>query len=87
MHTGEKVFAVAILLKVYKSFLFRQSKKNVVQPAITCLKLTIETLEQGHNRNTRTPCSCISVVNFAQVNAGWEYTLICMSLLWISRKE
>ena len=47
MHTGEKVFAVAILLKVYKSFLFRQSKKNVVQPAITCLKLTIETLEQG----------------------------------------
>ena len=50
MHTGEKVFAVAILLKVYKSFLFRQSKKNVVQPAITCLKLTIETLEQGRQR-------------------------------------
>ena len=48
------------------------------QTAITCSKLTIETLEQGvkyfvfvaifeHFR----PCSSVSIFNLEQVNAGW----------------
>ena len=39
------------------------------QPAITCSKLTIETLEQG--------VSSVSIVNFEQVNAGWESVDLC----------
>ena len=35
------------------------------QPAITCSKLTIETLEQGVKYVQ-------SIVNFEQVNAGWN---------------
>ena len=34
---------------------------------VACSKLTIETLEQGV-----TPCSSVSIVNFEQVNAGWD---------------
>ena len=45
MHTGEEVFAVDILLKVSKSFLFRQSKKNVV---------LFKNMFKVNNRNTRT---------------------------------
>ena len=50
-------------------------EKNITQPAITCSKLTLETLEQGvkyvNNKDTRTtPCSSVSSVNFEQVNAG-----------------
>ena len=39
-------------------------KRPTTQPAFTCSKLTIETLEQG------------SIVNFEQVNAGWVATHI-----------
>ena len=56
------------------------------QPAIACSKLTIETLEQDvnmfkvNNKDTRTtdaityftPCSSVSIVNFEQVNSGWD---------------
>ena len=24
------------------------------------------------NKDTRTPCSCVSIVNFEQVNTGWD---------------
>ena len=37
------------------------------QPAITCSKLTIETLEQG---TYFTPCSSVSIVDFEQVHTG-----------------
>ena len=44
------------------------------QPAITCSKLTIESLEQGVKY---VPCSSVSIVNFEQVNAGWDDDCIC----------
>ena len=45
---------------------------EVTQPAFTCSKLTTETLEQGVKL---TPSSTLCIVNFEQVNAGWECTL------------
>ena len=39
--------------------------EKVTQPVITCSKLTTETLEQS-----------VSIVNFEQVNAGWDRTEI-----------
>ena len=55
------------------------------QPAITCSKLTIETLEQGVKYtngvvlvsllltlNIFHTFSSVSIVNFEQVNAGWD---------------
>ena len=75
------------------------SKFINIQRAITCSKLTIETLEQscevcskltikppkrGHWRrfcsfidkfeHISHLCSSVSIVNFEQVNAGWEYS-------------
>ena len=47
---------------------------------ITSSKLTIETLEQGvtiktpQQRTYFTPCSSVSLVNFEQVNVGWDRT-------------
>ena len=38
------------------------------QSTFTCLKLTIETLEQGVKYFL--PCSSVSIVNFKQVNAN-----------------
>ena len=50
------------------------------QPAITCSKLTIETLEQGLKICSKStmkiperPCSSDPIVNFEQVNADWDY--------------
>ena len=40
------------------------------QPAFTCSKLTIETLEQGVKY-----CSSVSIVNFEQVNPGWIFAI------------
>ena len=40
------------------------------QPAFTCTKLTIETLEQGVKYFT--PCSSVSIVNFEHAIAGWD---------------
>ena len=55
------------------------------QPAVTCLKLKIETLKQGVNQICSkltikipcysTPCSSVSIVNFEQLNAGWFVSL------------
>ena len=42
------------------------SEKSITQP-FTCLKLTIETLEQGVKYVRR---SIVSIVNFEQVNIG-----------------
>ena len=45
---------------------------QVSQPAITCSKLTIETIEQGVKHvQSLTPCASVSIVNFEQVIAGW----------------
>ena len=51
----------------------------IAQSAIAISKLTIEALEQGVKYLTikiserrHSPCSSVSVVNFEQVNAGWE---------------
>ena len=47
-----------------------------IQSAITCSKLTIETLDQGVKyvklTTSFTSCSSVSIVNFEQVNSGWE---------------
>ena len=62
----------------------KNSAKNVLlwmfaQPAIPCLKLTIETLEQGLAiylmLTLNIPCSSVPLVNFEQVNAGWVTAL------------
>ena len=46
------------------------------QPAFTCSKLTIETLEKGVKNMFKvniffTPFSSVSIVNFEHVIAGW----------------
>ena len=41
------------------------------QSTFTCLKLAIETLEQGMKYFI--PCSSVSIVNFKQVSADWEW--------------
>ena len=46
--------------------------ESPTQPVFTCLKLTIETLEQGVKYVQSLPCPSVSTVNFEQVNAGWE---------------
>ena len=48
--------------------------------AITCSKLTIETLGQGVQYvQYFTPCPSVSIVNFEQVNADWDiaFTRCC----------
>ena len=42
------------------------------QLAITCPKLTIETVEQGV-KYVQSYCSSVSIVNFEQENAGWDH--------------
>ena len=71
-------FILEMLLRY--SDLLLQEKTLITQPAFTCSKLTIETLQQlwnmfkVKNKDTRTtpfaPCSSIPIVNFEQVNAG-----------------
>ena len=52
----------------------------VTQPAFTCSKLTIETLEQRfiivNFEHISHLCSSVSIVNFEQVIAGWE--VLCL---------
>ena len=43
------------------------------QLAITCSKLTIETLEQDCDMSHL--CSSVSIVNFEQINASWVVTI------------
>ena len=54
----------------HENFLKVQTVKVMpFQPAITCSRLTIETLEQGVKYvQSFTPCSSVSIVNFEQVN-------------------
>ena len=42
------------------------------QLAITCSKLTIDTVEQGV-KYVQSYCSSVSIVNFEQENAGWDH--------------
>ena len=46
----------------------RAELKKLTQPAFTCSKLTIETLEQVVKY-----VQSVSIVNSEQANAGWEY--------------
>ena len=66
------------------------------QPAITCLKLTIETLEQGLKICSKStmkiperPCFSVPIVNFEQVNADWDYFQVSnlISFLFLQRGE
>ena len=41
------------------------------QSAITCSKLTTETVEQDVICSKLTPCSSVYIVNFEKVNADW----------------
>ena len=55
-----------------------------IQSAITCSKLTVETLDQGAKyvklTTSFTSCSSVSIVNFEQVNSGWEgYLGLCQT--------
>ena len=61
----------------------QKKSQKACQSAITCLKLTIETLEEGvkyvqsndaKRRQTYfTPCSSVSIIDSEQVNADWDY--------------
>ena len=65
--------------------MFKVNNRNPRTKCETCSKLTIETLEQSEicskltiktseRRQTYfTPCSSVSIVDFKQVNAGWEW--------------
>ena len=74
-----------------------QPKTGPSKPAITCSKLTIDTLELGVKHVQYvwiyfTPCSCVSIVNFEQINAGWDYTTSMASYIFhkpnkMTRKE
>ena len=55
-----------------------------IQSAITCSKLTVETLDQGVKyvklTTSFTSCSSVSIVNFELVNSGWEgYLGLCQT--------
>ena len=52
------------------------------QSAITCSKLPTETLEQGvkYLWTYFTPCSSVCIVNFEQVNTGWDEIYLCCKL-------
>ena len=48
----------------------KNHKYQLPKPAVTCTKLTTETLEECQLWTYFTPCSSVSIVNFEQVNAG-----------------
>ena len=50
---------------------FEHVNAGLAQPAVTCSKLTKETLEQGVALSYFTPCFSSSVVNSKQINTGW----------------
>ena len=52
-------------------FVNLQQMMPTTQPAFTCSKLIIETLEQG----VRYMFKVNNIVNFEHVNAGWEFLL------------
>ena len=54
-------------------YLLKVNNRNTRTRCEICSKLTINTPERRHWRRTYfTPCSSVSIVNFEQVNAGWE---------------
>ena len=61
---------------------------NETQPAITCSKLTIETLEQGVNLEHIyfTPCTSFSIFNFEKKNAGWQISLLYYPYSMLTRR-
>ena len=58
---------------LFLNLIAQTSIEKISQPALTCLKLTIETLEQVKLRTYFTLCSSVSIVNFEHVIAGWDY--------------
>ena len=58
-----------------KYIMGRCSLKQVTQQAVTCPNLTIETLKQEAKYVQSQPerrYSTVSIVNFEQINVGWE---------------
>ena len=66
--------------------MFKVNNENSRTMCEICSKLTIKILERRHWRRSGificnfehffTPCSSVSIVNFEQVNTGWEVTTI-----------
>ena len=54
----------------------------IFQPAITCSKLTIETLEKvvKYVKSYSSTCSSVSIVNFEQENAAWSSFIFLLRL-------
>ena len=53
--------------------MFKVNNRNTRTRSEICSKLTLKTPELCHRRKVRTvfaPCSIVSIVNFAQINAG-----------------
>ena len=51
--------------------MFKVNNSNTRIRCEICSNLTIKTPER---RSSVTPCSVVSIVNFEQVNGGWEIT-------------
>ena len=59
--------------------------RQLSQSAVTCSKLTLETLEHGVKYFT--PCSSVFIVNFEQVNADWVVSLTRKESHRVSRNQ
>ena len=61
--------------------MFKVNNRDTRTRCKMCSKLTIKTSERRHSgvfivnfEHILIPCSSVSIVNFEQVNAGWEVT-------------
>ena len=52
------------------NYMFKVNNRNTRTRCEICSKLTIKKPER--RSLTFTPCSSVSIVNFEQVNAGWD---------------
>ena len=55
------------------NYMFKVNNRNTRTRCEICSKLIIKTPERRHC--LLVPCSSVSIVNFDQVNAGWENSL------------
>ena len=72
---------VAALMKLLKKYMFKVNNRSTRRKCEICSKLTIKIPERRHCRRSGifivnfehfTPSSTVSIVNFEQVNAGWD---------------
>ena len=62
-----KLLVILLQVNPAGNYMFKVNNRNTRKRCEICLKLTIKTPERRF-----TPFSTVSIVNFEQVNAGWE---------------